>query len=449
MSDAQPLAPRPNLEQYKNLARDFQRACKSTDASAIRAWAVRWLETIARLHAVEITGDVRGQINREAQRIEHRWLKFRKKHDRGARCLLADAQFFVALEHGFTSWPKFAAHVHTLTRANSPVSNFEAAADAIVSGDTARLKTLLREHPELVRARSTREHRSALLHYVSANGIEDFRQKTPNNIVEITRILLDAGADVNAASDAYGGGSTTLGLAATSVHPEQAGVQIELLQTLLEYGANIEHPGLAGNQHSAIRGCLANGQGRAARFFASLGVPMTLEEAAGVGRLDAVRSYFDESGALKPAGTQEQMESGFLYACGYGRTEVVEFLLDRGIDPDWRNNEGQTGLHWATYGQHVEVVRLLLQRGARVDVREGAFDGTPLDWALHGWSGMSHATERERAYEVVALLARAGASLDMQWFGENESRQLAAERMRSDPRMVAALRGDMLEEDLA
>ena len=151
------------------------------------------------------------------------------------------------------------------------VANFEAAADAIVSGDIATLRALLREHPGLARARSTREHRSTLLHYVSANGVEDFRQITPQNIVEITKLLLDAGADVNAESEAYGGGSTTLGLAATSIHPEQAGVQIELLELLLARGAEIEKPGLTGNQHSAVWGCLANGQGRAARFFADRG----------------------------------------------------------------------------------------------------------------------------------------------------------------------------------
>src|SRR5258708_68383 len=69
----------------------------------------------------------------------------------------------------------------------------------------ATLEKLLSENPTLVCARSTREHRSTLLHYVSANGVENFRQKTPKNIVEITKLLLKAGADVNAESDAYGG----------------------------------------------------------------------------------------------------------------------------------------------------------------------------------------------------------------------------------------------------
>ena len=60
------------------------------------------------------------------------------------------------------------------------------------------LKKLLREDPELIRARSTREHRATLLHYVSANGVESYRQKTPKNIVRITKLLLDAGAEAKA-----------------------------------------------------------------------------------------------------------------------------------------------------------------------------------------------------------------------------------------------------------
>jgi hypothetical protein len=65
------------------------------------------------------------------------------------------------------------------------VSEFEAAADAIVSGDLKGLRGLLAGNPDLVRQRSTREHRSTLVHYSSANGIESYRQKTPQNVVEI------------------------------------------------------------------------------------------------------------------------------------------------------------------------------------------------------------------------------------------------------------------------
>src|SRR5437764_7524164 len=250
MSDAIPLPSHPDLDQYKKLAKELLKACKSADPAAVRDWAARW-----RPDALPLATRLRGE-------------KIVK---------LADAQFFLARAHGFESWPKFAKHVDALKRAGSPDAIFEAAADAVVSGDIDTLARLLRENPDLVRQRSSREHRSTLLHYVSANGIEDFRQKTPPNILEIARLLLDAGADVNAESDAYGGRSMTLGLIATSVHPRDTGLQIPLLELLLERGAIFEiRPG------DAVRRCLANGCEEAAEYLAARGAGLDLEGAAGL-----------------------------------------------------------------------------------------------------------------------------------------------------------------------
>jgi ankyrin repeat protein len=432
MSDAIPLPPHPHLDQYKKLARDLQHACTSPDAGAFREWATRWLETLARLQGWDAASpDRRLEIERETERMTQRWQTFRSALERRARCLLVDAQFFVAREHGFASWPKFAAHVQTLTRSGTAVSNFEAAVEAIVAGDAATLRRLLRAHPELAHARSTREHQSTLLHYVSANGVEDFRQKTPSNIVEITRILLDAGVDVNATSNAYGGGSTALGLAATSLHPQRAGVQIALLEALLENGAKIEQ-GAAMDDGAAITGCLANGQPEAAAYLVSRGAVMNLEGAAGLGRLDVVRTFFDESGALVPDVAREQFERAFLYACGYGRLDVARFLLERGIDPNGSRG-GETGLHWASLGPHPEIARLLLERRAALDVRDDVHKGTPLDWALFAWT-RAEGQWRERGYELVALLLQAGAKVQRPWLETNAATQ-------SDPRMKEILDG--------
>src|SRR5215475_4043023 len=101
MSDALPLPPRPNLNQYRKLAKDFQHACKSGDPGAIRDWAASWIETIARLQSLEITSEVRRRIDFEAERIEQRWREYEKTKERAARCTLSDAQFFVARGHGF------------------------------------------------------------------------------------------------------------------------------------------------------------------------------------------------------------------------------------------------------------------------------------------------------------------------------------------------------------
>ena len=440
MSDALQLPPRPNLGQYKKLAKDFQSACTSSDSGAVRDWAARWAETIARLRGIEITPDVHRETNSQAERMEQQWLQLKKANSRAPRCALADAQFFVARGHGFASWPKFARHLEGLARSNSTVSRFEAAADAIVSGDVATLEKLLSENPDLVRARSTREHRSTLLHYVSANGVEDFRQKTPPNILDVTKLLINAGADLNAASDAYGGRSTTLGLTATSCHPEDAGVQLPLMELLIDHGAVIDGP----DSGSAVNGCLHNGRGEAAEFFARRGARLDLEGAAGVGRLDLVKNFFNEDGALKPPATPQQAKDAFAWACQFGRTGVVDFLLHKGVQVDAKlKHDGQTGLHWAAYGGHADTTRLLLQRGAPVHAKDDSYGGTPLGWALYAWGPCTPAEARNRRYyEVVALLARAGAKLDAQWHDEDEDRQRAAEKARSDPRMLAALRGE-------
>jgi hypothetical protein len=45
----------------------------------------------------------------------------------------------------------------------------------------------------------------------------------------------------------------------------------------------------------------------------------------------------------------------------------------------------------------------------------------------------------------AALLVRAGAKLDRQWYEHDEDRRRAAEKLRSDLRMLAALRGGSRE----
>ena len=159
---------------------------------------------------------------------------------------------------------------------------------------------MLRDDPSLIRARSTREHRSTLLHYVAANGVENYRQKTPPNIVQIAETLLNAGAEVDAVADMYGGNATTLGLAATSIHPLKAGVQNALIDVLIDRGAEINQAGGAGRTMSIVNGCLANGRGEAAEHLAT-----TRRDARpGVGcwrrRLDLVRQFFNPDGTLKP-----------------------------------------------------------------------------------------------------------------------------------------------------
>jgi hypothetical protein len=433
--DALPLPSRPSIEQYKKLAKELVKACKSGDPAAIGVWASQWIEALA-AHQADADAPRRGtEMSARANQVAEFAQTKLTSGDASSRCVLADAQFVIARAHGFLSWPTFVAHIESLALASSPVSAFEAAASAIVAGDAATLTRLLREHPDLIRARSTREHNAALLHYVSANGVENYRQVSPRNIAEITEILLAAGADVEAEADVYGGGSTTLGLVATSAPPAIAGVQRQVIDVLLAHGARMDQPGSAGNKQALVRGCLANGQPDAAEYLASRGAPLDFQAAAGLGRIDVVKRFFNEVGDLTARPTKAQIVDAFSMACAYGRAEVVDFLLDRGIEADTQlrgHGEGHTGLHVAAYHGHVDVVSTLLRHGARVDAIDKTWGTPPLDWALTGWSRES-TTDATRYYEVVARLVAAGANV--------RPELLEWDKARADPKMIAALTG--------
>jgi len=406
--DALPLPPHPSLDRYRRIAKDLVKACKSTEPGSLHSWAEELVETLVKLSDLTITPDLPVHIQRWEDEVEdfaRRKLSGREPDDR--KCALTDAQFVIARSHGFESWPKFAKHLQAVARSTSSVSKFEAAADAIVAGDVATLQQLLREEPNLVRTRSTREHGATLLHYVSANGVEGYRQKTPKNIVEITRMLMRAGAEIDATANVYGGRATTLGLAATSVHPERAGVQEELLRTLLEYGAKIDQPAGTGNRQSIVAACLANGRPKAAEFLAGRGARLDLASAAALGRLELVEPYFADDGTLKPDANPEQMNEGFVYACEYGRSVVVEFLIEKGVDPATNGGTGQTALHMAVIGGHLDIVKLLLKHGAPLEA-ENVYGGTVLGQAL--WSA-AHGGDPGVYIAILETLVAVGAKL--------------------------------------
>lgn len=365
---------RPNLEQYKKQAKDLLTAFKSGDSKA-------------------------------ADRI-------RRRHPRASALTepsLADAQLALAREHSFESWPRFAKYVRELSQETSAFARFERAVDAVVNGDAAKLRELLLAEPGLAHERSPREHRATLLHYVSANGVEDYRQKTPKNAVEIAKILLDAGAEVDAPAHAYGK-DTTLGLTATSIHPLRAGVLIPLLELLLSRGASID--GLPGGS-SIVNACLANGRKLASEFLASRGAKLDLEGAAGAGRLDLVKSFFHDDGSLKPHASKTQMESGFIWACEYGRAEAADFLLQMGVDKNTHRQHKLTGLHWAATSGDLATVKAVLKHNPPIEAKN-IWGGTPLGSAI--WAATesdSHDPVWPKAdwISIVEALLQAGADV--------------------------------------
>ena len=148
---------------------------------------------------------------------------------------LVDARETIAREYGFNDWSDVEGR-----GAEPPPPEFEAAVDALLGGDVGRLRTLLEQSPSLVHERSSFGHRATLLHYVGCNGVETYRQVIPLNLAEVAQLIIDAGADVNATAEMYGGGCTTIALLITSAFPAEAGVVDEVVKVLIDAGAETD-----------------------------------------------------------------------------------------------------------------------------------------------------------------------------------------------------------------
>src|SRR6185369_7852096 len=94
-------------------------------------------------------------------------------------------------------------------------------------------------------------------------------------------------------------GTSTLGLVATSIHPLRAGLQKELIDILLKYGADINHAVAPDYTDGLlINACLHHGRGEIVTYLAENGATLDLEGAAGAGILDEVKKYYNKNGAL-------------------------------------------------------------------------------------------------------------------------------------------------------
>jgi ankyrin repeat protein len=165
----------------------------------------------------------------------------------------------------------------------------------------------------------------------------------------------------------------------SSSHPAEAGLQGKLAELLLDYGAAVEGPG--SKWQSALMTALTFGYLDTAQTLARRGAPVdNIAAAAGLGRsADVAR--------LLPGADSESRHKALALAAQLGQAEIVHLLLDSGEEPNRYNPDGlhshSTPLHQAVCANHLNVVKVLVERGARPDMRDTLYEGTALGWALH------------------------------------------------------------------
>jgi len=367
--ELKPLPFRSTLDDYQAQADELLEGHRAGDPQAIRIFH----EKLPRFLDAKIRWLPKNLPNSEIQ---------------NAALDLGDAQLAIARWYDFQSWPALAKYVVSVTRDGGSVFQFESAVEAVITGDAVALESLVRKNPELLRARSTRVthfdppvHRATLLHYIAANGVEGYRQKTPKNAVEIATILLRGGAEVDALAEMYGGHYVTMSMLVSSDHPAKAGVQAALVDTLVDFGASVEAQGSA-KWGSPLMTALAFGYLSAAEALVRRGARVdNVAAAAGLGRLEDARRLLESS-------DPKSRHRALALAAHHGHAEIVRLLLDAGEDPNRYNPEAHhahsTPLHQAAGYGHNAVVRLLVERGARLDIPDTIYQGTPLGWAEYG-----------------------------------------------------------------
>ena len=127
-------------------------------------------------------------------------------------------------------------------------------------------------------------------------------------------------------------------------------------------------------------------------------------------------------GHVRAAATPVQDEAAVLLAAAAnGRADLVQPLLDGGVDPNVRGEDGVTALMLAAWAGHVDVVRLLLANGADPNAKNQSFGGT----ALIGASLSGH-------IDVVKVLLDYGADVRATAIGGVTAVRLAAAQGHSD-----------------
>jgi ankyrin repeat protein len=289
---------------------------------------------------------------------------------------LSDAQLTIAREHGFPSWARLKRHIEHPTlsdrldlrhdeRIEDPT--FREAVNLIDRGDATSLRALLQQNPKLVHQHVLFEggnyfRSPTLLEFIAENPVR--HGKLPPNILEITRVILDAGPSMASRNE-------TLMLVATGSVPRECNLQIPLIDLLCDYGADPNtaiHPAAVLTEHDSVRALLRRG--------AKLDLPV----AAALGK-ETESSQF-----LKTANPEER-HLALALAAQFGHVNIVRSLLDAGEDPDRYNPPGghshSTPLHQAAAAGHEAIVRLLVERGARLDLKDVLWHATPDEWAAH------------------------------------------------------------------
>jgi peptide-methionine (S)-S-oxide reductase len=282
-------------------------------------------------------------------------------------------------------------------------SLFREAVFAIDAGDVSTLERLLATHPRLVRDRLDSAgawlrdkvggalngffRQPYLLWFVAEDPVRNDR--LPKNIALVARTIIQAAQreGVNSLQQQL---DYALRLVAWSWVARQSGVQIELIDVLVDAGASPD---------GVPDDALVNSNFAAAEHLLVRGAEVTLATALCLGRWDDVTR-------LAQTATAGQKQMGLVLAALKGKAEALTRLIAVGVDvnapsPDLYSHA--TPLHHAVCSGSLDAVKVLVEAGAELGTRDRAENATPLGWAEY-YQGEKKGDDVKRYAEIAAYL---------------------------------------------
>ncbi len=260
---------------------------------------------------------------------------------------------------------------------------FRGAVAAIDAGDTAALSQLLAAHPSLATERLGAPgiwlrdevgdalegyfRRPYLLWFVAGNPVR--RERLPANIGQLAAIVAERARTAHA-DDPQEQLDYALGLTVTGRVARESGVQIALIDALIDAGAR------PGNGVGALGA--ANLEGAA--HLLARGGQLTLAGALCLDR-DA------DTERIARIATDDDRQIALVAAAVNGNARALTALIGMGIDIDAYSiviHPHATALHQAVAADSLDAVKVLVEAGARLDVADKIYRGTPLQWAEYG-----------------------------------------------------------------
>jgi peptide-methionine (S)-S-oxide reductase len=308
---------------------------------------------------------------------------------------------------------------------------FREAVSAIDAGDVAALERLLTTHPRLATERLDSPgawlrdkvgdalngffKQPYLLWFVAEDPVRN--GKLPRNIATVARMIIEAARRqrVDALPEQL---DYALRLVCWSWIARECGVQIELIDTLVDAGASLDGESTYENRYgSHSDAAIYNGNFKAAERLLVLGAPLTLTTALCLGR-------WTDFERMAHAATLAEKQDAFVQAALNGNAEALRRMLALGMDPTTVSDRTQshgTALHHAVWSGCLDAVRALVEAGADLRRRDTCYDATPLGWADYGDEQQKARAEAEKAdvhrasvtkqyAEIAAYLREKGGS---------------------------------------